>query len=537
MSLARLRGALGALRSPHVLGALSALPAALALAAPAAADPTPVTPSGPVPTLAAHMGKAAHAQPVRGIRPAPQQPFMAPDPKNNVHNDSWMTDDYPGLSGPLGRSPDQFSTTIGRDCVTLTFDAKGRLVGTCTDLSHGPALYMFDPRTLDTLAFLQLPYVPPPAGTNPATNTTGGAYFYLDNQDRAVVATSDRRISVYAETDTGGQPGFAQVASYDPTPCLPPDERMPSVLPDSRGRLWFVGRTHGTVGVLDRSSGRCGSIVLGEEIENSFASARDGIYIVSDTAQYKFRAGAALQPRAIWRATYRNTGRQKVGQFNAGSGTTPTLLWSSKADERSKVPDYVAITDNADPLDVIVYRTADRLEHGQRRVVCQIPVFGKGASADENSLIAVGQSLIAENNSGYDLTTWNDQLGDGTQIGGDLNLVSRPGMARIDIAADGRSCKQAWTNTAVRPPSAVSKGDSANGLIYTYENLRDSSGADPWYWSALSYRTGKVVWRVRAGYGGLFNNHYAGIALGKAPGGPATLYLGGIGGIMALRDG
>ena len=149
----------------------------------------------------------------------------------------------------------------------------------------------------------------------------------------------------------------------------------------------------------------------------------------------------------------------------------------------------------------------------------------------------MGRSLIAENNAGYDLTTWNDQIGDGTQIGGNLALVSSPGMVRIDINRDGTGCKTAWTNNKVRTPSAVSKADSANGLVYTYENLSDSSGADPWYWTAIDYRTGKIVWRQQAGYGGLFNNHYAGIALGKAPGGKPTLYLGGIGGIMALRDG
>jgi len=149
----------------------------------------------------------------------------------------------------------------------------------------------------------------------------------------------------------------------------------------------------------------------------------------------------------------------------------------------------------------------------------------------------MGQSLIAENNYRYDLLEWNDQLGDGTPIGGDLSLVSSPGMARIDINRNGTGCKKVWTNTSVRPPSAVSKGDTANGLVYTYENLRDPSGADPWYWTAVDYRSGRIAWRQRAGYGGLFNNHYAGIALGKAPGGKPTLYLGGVGGIMALRDG
>jgi hypothetical protein len=264
--------------------------------------------------------------------------------------------------------------------------------------------------------------------------------------------------------------------------------------------------------------------------------ARDGAYIVTDTAQYKLRAGANLTPRAVWHQNYRNDGVQKSGQFNAGSGTTPTLIWPSNPNRRSQAPTYVAITDNADPLNVVVMRATDRLGHGQKRVVCQVPVFSKGASSDENSLISMGQSIIAENNSGYSLTDWNDQIGDGTQIGGNLALVSKPGMARVDIASDGSSCKKVWTNTSVRPPSAVSKGDTANGLIYTYENLSDPSGADPWYWSAIDYRTGKLAWRQRAGYGGLFNNHYAGIALGKAPGGKPTLYLGGIGGIMALRD-
>ena len=506
----------------RVLGVLAALPFALAVSG--AASATPIPPSGPVPTLPARMGNAAKADAIPGVTPAPQAPFMARDPKNNVHNDAWMTDNYTQLSGPLGRSPEVLSTTIGRVCVTLTFDRRGRIVATCTDASHGPALYMFDPTTLEQLAFMQLPNAPPPAGTSPGTNTTGGLYFYLDNRDRAVIATADRKILVIAETDDSGQPGFRTVAEYDPTPCLPPDERIPSVLPDQQGRLWFVGRTHGTVGVLDPSTGKCGAIVLGEEIENSFAMAKDGAYIVTDTAQYKFRAGAGLTPHAVWRATYRNTGEQKPGQFNAGSGTTPTLSWGTKPNARSEVPDYVAIADNADPLDVVVYRAADKLAPGENRVVCQVPIFSKGASADENSLISIGQSFIAENN--YAL-----------QPRPNFAVASEPGMARVDVDSGGTGCKKVWTNTSVRTSSAVAKGDSANGLIYTYENLSDESGADPWYWTAVNYRTGRIAWRQRAGYGGLYDNHYAGIALGKTRGGNPTLYLGGIGGIMALRDG
>ena len=211
-------------------------------------------------------------------------------------------------------------------CITLVFDRQGRLIGSCTNLDQGPALYLLDPVTLDTLAFLQLPFVPPPAGTNPALNTTGGAYFYLDNRGRVVVAASNRHILVVKTTDGPGGPAFQQVADYDPTRCLPGDERLPSTLPDAKGRLWFVGRTHGTIGVLDPKTGRCASLVLSEEIENSFAVASDGTYVVSDRAMYKLRAGADLKPKVIWRDRYRNIGRQKPGQINAGSGTTPTLI-------------------------------------------------------------------------------------------------------------------------------------------------------------------------------------------------------------------
>lgn len=524
--------------------ALLATVAALAAAVPASAALTPATPirsTGDAPTLPARSGAVAKARPVPGVLPAWQNPFMAADPKNSVHNDSWQTDDYNQFAGPLGRNPRTFSTEIGRTCITLTFDRKGRLIGSCTNLGDGPGLYMLDPDTLDTLAFLQLPFVPPPAGTNPALNTTGGAYFFLDDKDRVVVAAANRHLLVVGETTVAGAPAFRVVADHDPTSCLPAGERMPSTLPDAQGRLWFVGRYHGAVGVLDPRTGTCGSIVLDEEIENSFAVAKDGVYIVTDKAQYKFRAGADLKPKVVWRAAYRNSGIAKPGQINAGSGTTPTLLHGPRDTRRTTSPTYVAITDNADPMNVVVYRAADRLPKGARRVVCQIPVFGKGASDTENSLIAMGSSLIVENNYGYDLQKFNDVLPGATlvQLGGDPGLVSTPGMARIDINAKGTGCRKVWTNTTVRPASVVSKGNTRTGLIYTYENVRDPGApkADPWYWTAVDYRTGKVVWTQFAGHGGLWNNHYAGIGMGRSKAGRPTLYLGGVGGIMALRDG
>src|SRR3954465_9132462 len=253
----------------HLAGAV----AACLVAAPAALAATPIENTGPAPSTPPFIGSPATPHRVSGVRPAWQDPFMAHNPLNSVHNDAWQTDVYTQFGGPLGKSPETLSTSIGRTCITLTFDKKGRLIGSCTNLTDGPALYLLDPTTLDTLAFMQLPYIPPPAGTNPATNTTGGAYFYLDDKDRVVLAASNRQILVVAVDDSGSDPQFKQVASYDPPSCLQTDERMPSALPGREGRLWVVGRSEGTVGVLDPRTGKCGSTLLNEEIENSFAIA------------------------------------------------------------------------------------------------------------------------------------------------------------------------------------------------------------------------------------------------------------------------
>src|SRR5262249_50706375 len=157
-----------------------------------------------------------------------------------------------------------------------------------------------------------------------------------------------------------------------------------SALPDWQGRIWFVSKRDGAVGVLDTRTRKIRLIRLGEEIENSFAVARDGVYIASHKRLYRFRARPDNTPAIVWRVTYKNSGIHKPGQVDAGTGTTPTIFHGG---------DYVVITDNADPMNVVVYRTARRA----RRVVCQTPVFRHGAGATENSIIAAGRSLFVEN--------------------------------------------------------------------------------------------------------------------------------------------
>ena len=136
--------------------------------------------------------------------------------------------------------------------------------------------------------------------------------------------------------------------------------------------------------------------------------------------------------------------------------------------------------------------------------------------------MTAGRSLIVENNYGY-----QDPFGPNT------GAVTQPGFARVDVKRNGRGCRKVWTNRDLRAPTVVPKLSTKTGLIYAYTRPPDASGSQGYYWAALRFSNGKTAWQKYAGSGLLFNNNYAGLALGP----DGTAYLGVIGGIIALRDG
>ena len=218
------------------------------------------------------------------------------------------------------------------------------------------------------------------------------------------------------------------------------------------------------------------------------------------------------RPHVDWKVTYSNSGIVKPSQVDAGSGTTPTIMAGG----------YLAITDNADPMNVVVYRKAKKLPADVSRMVCEVPVFAQGAGATENSLITAGRSLFVENNYGYQ-----------DPFGAQSGTLTQPGFARVDVNADANGCTLVWTNTEVRAPTVVPKLSTKTGLLYTYERVDAPSGEQPWYWTAIDAATGATVWKRYAGSGLNFNNNYAGIALAA----DGSAYLGVIGGMVRLRDG
>ena len=96
---------------------------ALALAVPATAEPIP---SVGLPSLPTFEGAPATAKKIKRPTRPPQNPFLAPDPNSNIHNDSWMTDAY-RRSGPLGNSLVATSEAMPPAlCGSLAFDRRGR---------------------------------------------------------------------------------------------------------------------------------------------------------------------------------------------------------------------------------------------------------------------------------------------------------------------------------------------------------------------------------------------------------------------------
>ncbi len=483
--------------------------ALLAAAAPwpagaAAVAPLPI-PEGPQASESpAFIGAPAQPHPV-SAKLAPQHPFMAANGRSNIHDDAYMSGAY-ASPGPLGRSMERLSTFQSAECASVTFDQNGRIVSICVGV-EGPRLVMLDPHTLELLAVHPLPPRSPGAAS-PFNDFSGGGYFYLDHLDRAVIPTTHRHIWVVGETSGPPGPGFRLERDYDLSGVTGVDDKLLSVLPDWSGTLWFVSQ-RGVVGTIDRTAGTIRTLDLGEQVTNSFSvDESGGVYVVSDAALYRFDAGPSGAPAVTWREVYPNSGIHKPGQSGPGSGTTPDVMGS----------DYVSIADNADPMNVVVYKRAKKVKG--LRLVCAQPVFKQGASATDNSLITAGRSIIVENNYGYSGLTATTN-----------GATSEPGIERVDVKADGKGCRTIWRNDE-RAPSVVPKLSLATGLVYAYTKPPSGSGTDPWYFTAIDFRSGEVVYKRLAGTGLGFNNNWAPVTLGP----DGTAYVGVLGGLVLLRD-
>ena len=209
----------------------------------------------------------------------------------NIHNDTWMTDAYQ-RAGPLGNN---LATRLGPLPPSLCGSIDVRLARAASSRSarrrsrrrrRGSSTRTRSRswRTYD------LPTAPNPPGTKEYQNFTGGGYFFLDNKDRIWRATKTDHLFVLARARDGTS--LRKVADYDlDRRADAHNERITSALPDFHGPhlVRLQAERQGRHARPEDRHGQ-GDCTLDEEIENSFAVDRDGVYIVSDKRMYRFSA-------------------------------------------------------------------------------------------------------------------------------------------------------------------------------------------------------------------------------------------------------
>ena len=468
-------------------------------------------------------GSVAVAKPLSDVN-VPQHPYLAKEGTNGMHGNSYNTGTYDYM-GPLGTDPvvkSRSMNVFGGLVATLTFDSKGRIMCISGNVV-GFRLLLIDADTLEILAETRLPQRPSTVEAIKTFNfsaissdTSGGAYFHLLEGDRPIIGNSENVIQIFCIDESGEKPQWVVEKEYDIDSYLPDGSYITDAFPDYEGNIWFMTRP-GEVGFIEYGTEEVKFIKLqGEEIQNSFAIAEDGVYVVSDFAMYRFDINEDGEPYYTWRTEYDRGTEIKPGAINQGSGTTPSLLDVPCSD--GSVRKLVGITDNAsDRVNLVVY---DRITG---ETIVTEPLFESGHSVSENSLIAHGRSFIVENN-------YSD-TGAGFL---ENNPTSYPGITRFDMNEDCTGGSVVWESDEAAA-TVVPKLSTANGLVYVYTRVQNEDipkSAVAWYFTAIDFETGETVYKVFTGTGRNWNNSYGPITIG--PNG--TAYVGVFNGLISVSD-
>ena len=458
-------------------------------------------------------------------------PFLAEATNGTMHGDGGQSDTHLA-AGPFGGNLEVRSRQAGnglpRQCSTFVYRSDGKPIVMCGGLS-GFRMVLLDPDTLNALAHYDLPVRPSSFEAMVKrdmgimmSDSSGGAYLFLDIEDRLVFANSQWVVQRLKSEQIDGQWAFKVDGEWDLKPYVPHDcfnwdnwfpsgecDKVTTVMPDHSGLYWWTTRK-GRLGTLDTKTGKVSVIRLkGEEIQNALSMDSGAVYVLSDHAQYAFAANGAGKPQQLWRSAYDRGTKRKIGSINQGSGTTPTLLGDK----------WITFADNADGrINIVVLRRSD----GSR--ICAVPVFKEGASATDNSMIGWGRSIILENNAGYasayEQTNWNDVAG---------------GVVRVDVREDESDCDTLWS-APLKVPSVVPKLSAANGVAYFYsfDLVKDTDGKQTQDWSivGLDFKTGKQVIKIPTGRGRKFDNNWASMSI--SPNG--DFYAGLTGGLVQVRN-
>ena len=462
-----------------------------------------------------------------------QNPYMSPNPGNNIHNDSYLSDSY-NFAGPSKQgqatvslievvsykdpATGQSKTITLGECASIAFDADGNIQTVCAGLPAGPNttsttryVVTLDRNTLGLLAIFSFEKLV--SSDQSGVDFGGAGYFYQDNQYRMVVALPDGTIQVLlrVKSTAGGIDSYVSNATYNITgtggAVTVPNSSLYAVVPDKLGNIWFT-TAQGVVGTvttagkiswlnLNSASSNPGTSGL-EKIANSHSidqgdttDGASGVYILSTYNVYRFGASSNGTPSIVWKAAYDRGAGVKSGQVS----------WY---------------------MNVNVYRAEATLGEGEQRLFAQVAPFGQNALvSDENSLIVAANAdgssidIYAENNYGNDtsLSTFGSN-------------VTQPGFARMNLTPSGVFTVASVNNT-IRVPSIVSKVSLVSNIIYTYNKTEEG-----WYITGLDATDlNKVIFTNKTSDGQLrYNNYYSGLSLSA----DGTIWLGTIFGLLKV---
>jgi hypothetical protein len=439
-----------------------------------------------------------------------------------MHQDGGDTDstNYPA---PIGK--DLSVTTLSTRLQPFLFDSEGNLTAggvtkatSSTNMTY--TINAVDPSTLEILS----------SWTAPAGQVLNFAYMQLALDSNEIVATSKAgHIYVIQRDNSVSPPSFQTLRDIDLTSYLAEGETLLNSQYDSKSNIWFTTGLILSIGETPQNTSTLGYVspsgdlhvihLPGLTVENGIAVSGETAFIATgpaagittDTngtlsALRASSSGSGIE--ALWEVQYDAGSDVKIGDANRGTGTSPALLGDA----------YIAITDNADEqISLLIYHQDAQCEKG-KQLLCTIPIFEKGKSACDNAPIA----HVGEN--GYEVFVLNDynappfypgKNAPQNEVNGAWNNVTNmaPGGIRVDVPFEGNACTVKWEKD-IRMPS-VPTLSTKTGLLYGYEQDVELSYQGEWVWyvTARDWQTGELVWRVRTGTGGTFNDNFEGNAI------------------------
>jgi len=426
------------------------------------------------------------------LRPyaVPQNPLMGLNGINSMHTDPYLTDTS-NFTGPLSPDPLRIKTTTTDECYCIAFTTdKTRVVALCIGILLEHNLHLMDRKTMKVLSTVSLGRQPPESGVE---FPKSGIYFYMDNEDHAVVSIW-KNITLFSFTgDTISVYKSYSVAS------LIGEDNLSSAMPGFDGLMWWIS-IGGKVGTVNLNTSEIHVYDTGEPLDKGFSADETGkVFIVTDYALYCFKSDMTGAPYVYWRQTYDRGSAKKPGMQSQGSGTSPKLFGSKY--------NYVAIADNADVQDnLLVY------ERTTGNLICSLPLFLPNQSGIDTSYIGYFDSLIIINNYNH------DPFG---------IRPTAPGVMRADVTSDGR-CVAIWEDLHSRPQAGL-KMSQVNGIVYL--NIGWDSDTDKnFYVAGFDFETGERVYNLPLGEG-LVHSTY-GVSNQLGPDG--ELYVGDLLGLIAV---